>query len=415
MELVAAITPPNHPSSLPNLNTTPEHTGPPDLTKVTASIDEFLKILRPMIREFLINPSLPNWVPPESVDNETRDFYTALAVPLVNDKPSLLLHKLGDTLDPNVDNLFNHFNTKEVLRILCNTSGSGKTRLLFEGLCQNWGFYFVAAQGNDHIGARDLEIMIEMMSKTSGWISNIFVGRQQDDISNANTVNEEIADKRISKVILARWTVFRLFIEVAKELNGGALADNIRTHWLLFQILPQVRVSGMDPFLALIDSCLVGVTLDQLRSLRFGLAPTNILGSAFAPLDTFFYVLDEAQVAGKQYMGAFADANGKVSRPVLRPIIRHLVTTDPSIKIIISGTGFSLELFKTVVTSGVGKDSATWNTVHDTGDFSEQAKQLAYISRYVPSSFLISPSGEILKVRTYEWLRGRYVVAIISR
>jgi hypothetical protein len=104
--------------------------------------------------------------------------------------------------------------------------------------------------------------------------------------------------------------------------------------------------------------CLVGVTVDVLESLNTLLTPKDILGDAFdPPLNHFFYVLDEAQVAGKKYMGAFADADGKDSRPVLRPLILDLVRSELSsvIRTIVSGTGFSLDLFEKVVTSGVAR------------------------------------------------------------
>jgi hypothetical protein len=87
--------------------------------------------------------------------------------------------------------------------------------------------------------------------------------------------------------------------------------------------------------------------------------------------------------------------------------------SDPLVRIIVSGTGFSLKLFKTVLTSGVGKDSRAWDVVHTTGDFANENTQLAYISRYFPPSFLLSQSGHVLKARMYEWLRGRYVVAVV--
>jgi hypothetical protein len=261
----------------------------------------------------------------------------------------------------------------------------------------------------DYIGARDLEVMTQIMSTSSGWISNIFEDRNPVKIKGADENNERIAVNRTAKVLLARWVVFDVFIQVSKELNEGVFHDNIRHHWLLFQILPHVH---MNHFLSIIE-CLVGATSEQLDLLISKITPTDILGSAFK--GPFFYVLDEAQVAGERYMGAFADADGKVPRPVLRPIIRYLASPmDPCIKIIVSGTGFSLELFKTVMTSSVGKDSP-WDIVHTTGDFSKQDEQLAYISRYVPPSFLLSQSGNILKARMYDWLRGRYAVAIVLK
>ncbi|KAJ7655412.1 hypothetical protein B0H17DRAFT_956478, partial [Mycena rosella] len=37
-----------------------------------------------------------------------------------------------------------------------NTSGSGKTRLLFEGLCHEWGFYFASKRDSSGLGWYDL-------------------------------------------------------------------------------------------------------------------------------------------------------------------------------------------------------------------------------------------------------------------
>ncbi|KAF5354436.1 hypothetical protein D9757_014724 [Collybiopsis confluens] len=43
-----------------------------------------------------------------------------------------------------------------LLVIILNTSGSGKTKLLFEGLCQHWGFYFTFAMDGSRLGPHDL-------------------------------------------------------------------------------------------------------------------------------------------------------------------------------------------------------------------------------------------------------------------
>ena len=106
---VAPTTPPNHPSNLLDSNTTPLQNGRPvyvDLATTKTSINQFIESLRPKIREFLVDPRVPKWVPPESFDDETRKFYSGLEIPLVGSEPSLLLHDLGNISDPNVDDLF---------------------------------------------------------------------------------------------------------------------------------------------------------------------------------------------------------------------------------------------------------------------------------------------------------------------
>ena len=71
------------------------------------SMDSFLEILCPKIREFLSHQRLPVWMPPETVDANVRQFYRNLAIPRTNEnKPNLLLHNLGKKVNPNVENLF---------------------------------------------------------------------------------------------------------------------------------------------------------------------------------------------------------------------------------------------------------------------------------------------------------------------
>jgi hypothetical protein len=266
------------------------------------------------------------------------------------------------------------------------------------------------AQGLDRIGAPDLEGVLALMSRSHGWTNDIFKNPDPDLVLVGNTENESIVINRLSKVLLARWVVFAAFIQVAREVNGGVVDDRIRRNWLFFQILPLVRVDNIDPFSALIRNCLTAVTSDVLDVLYASYGPQQVLGSDFNSTASFFYVLDEAQVAGEQFMGAFADSTGTSRRPVLRPIIQYLTTSEPPVNLVVSGTGFSLQLFQTVLTSGIGKGSPQWQVVHATGDFSQKDTQLAYISRFLPPSFLLSTSGMHIKARMYEWLRGRYVV-----
>ena len=131
------------------------------------------------------------------------------------------------------------------------------------------------------------------------------------------------------------------------------------------------------------------------------------MGLAFS--DNFFYVLDEAQASGERYMSTFADANAEIRRPVLRPIIAtwQRATSAVSVRFIVSGTGCSLDLFKTVLASSVGKTSGKWTVVQKIGDFTCRDLQESYISRYVPLAFLSSQMGSALVSRMYEWLRRR--------
>ncbi len=261
------------------------------------------------------------------------------------------------------------------------------------------------------IGATDLEYAIEDMSGRPGWDSHAFSSRLDARAVETNVI---IATYKVFEVLLARWLVFNLFIEVAKSINNGNLDANTQQNWLLFQALPFVRVNNTNPFSALQRLIPLNAGAPVLERV-FGVhTPRGVLGDAFdEDVDTFFYVLDEAQVAADQYTGAFSDSTFTEARPVLRPIIQELVKSGSSV--IVSGTGFSLDLFKMVLASSVGKTRTTWAVHYETGDFSERETQLAYLSQFFPPSFIDSDTGRHLMTRTHEWLRGRYVEAIVLR
>jgi len=247
------------------------------------------------------------------------------------------------------------------------------------------------------------------MATSSGWTDDLF--KYGPPKPTRLDHNVRIADNSISKALLARWVIFDTFIQEAKSIKGGVLDHNVKRDWLFFQILPLLgHENEMDPFSRLIETCLPYVGDTELRILLAKYNGPTVLGSAFDPTaGSFIYVLDEAQVVGETYMGAFADAGSRIKRPVLHPIINFL-SRGMSGKVIVSGTGFSLELFKTVLGSHTGKYSTEWGVTHTTGDFSDQAIQLDYISRYLPPWFLATNPGAHLKTRMYAWLRGRYVV-----
>ena len=100
-------------------------------------VSAFLASLKPnmVLIEGVVD--LPTWSPPADVAS-----YLVDPIPCARGKPNVLLHELGyfahePELQRIVDNVF--MPTSPCHAILVNTSGSGKTRLLLEGLCQSWG------------------------------------------------------------------------------------------------------------------------------------------------------------------------------------------------------------------------------------------------------------------------------------
>jgi hypothetical protein len=182
--------------------------------------------------------------------------------------------------------------------------------LLFEGLCKHWGFYFVAEQDTSRLGAPDLQHMIEKMGHTSGWITNVLESGNSSVALHGNSTNEKIAFNLLYRVLVARWLVLQTFITVAREEHNGSVPDGLKHAWLLFQILPSLLIEGAHVLVAFTTHALQGASTQLLTNLLEKLGP-SILGSAFnADRDRFYYVVDEAQVAGKQYSSVQSFAHG---------------------------------------------------------------------------------------------------------
>ncbi|KZV84287.1 hypothetical protein EXIGLDRAFT_727445 [Exidia glandulosa HHB12029] len=128
-------------TSTPEPAPAPEHKPVPELDGHTKST----------IRTFLSSPfSLPVWNPdPTLYTASDRQRLVDLHIPTVfttHDElyPDLNLYALGnlEVLDPEFTSRFDDFVSGDSHIALVNTSGSGKTRLLFETVHRRWGLYF---------------------------------------------------------------------------------------------------------------------------------------------------------------------------------------------------------------------------------------------------------------------------------
>jgi hypothetical protein len=229
----------------------------------------------------------------------------------------------------------------------------------------------------------DLASAIESMPLHPGWVRNAFqYPNAPGTIQDAAEKNDYIASTFVRRALIARWIIFRTFIQVAKEQHP-TLSESIKRDWLLFQILPNVLVGSNDPFEA-IAPYFVGLDDMEVYHLLGQVEDPTFIGPSFdITCDQFGYVLDEAQETDK-YMGCFANESFTIPCPVLRPIIRTMAAHKQDIKVIVSGTGFSFELFKATTRSGVGKTKVEWSVVHDTGDFTNREVQISTFASIFP-------------------------------
>ncbi|CAL1716051.1 unnamed protein product [Somion occarium] len=104
-----------------------------------------------------------------STDAQTENFVDSLEIPMTTPNvPCLLLYGLGlGIVKPEVVSRI--FYGTEVATHLINTSGSGKTQILCEGLLQSWGFYFTCdKQQAISLGLHNLPWVLQNMDNGRG-------------------------------------------------------------------------------------------------------------------------------------------------------------------------------------------------------------------------------------------------------
>jgi hypothetical protein len=106
---------------------------------------------------------------------------------------------------------FDTFYTRFFARLLLNTSGSGKTRLLLDGLCHRWGFYFVADE--NEVGSEDFRAVI-------GDFKNYRDHERATEMNKGNLETpesirhvQETASRGLSQLLLSRFLLLELLLE----------------------------------------------------------------------------------------------------------------------------------------------------------------------------------------------------------
>ncbi|KAL5498504.1 hypothetical protein ACEPAH_1857 [Sanghuangporus vaninii] len=369
-------------------------------------VKETLSGYEARLREFLAGPLWADfWEPPSRVDDETAKFIKKLGVPKIDDKPVLLLHNLGNDIVDST--LVNGLFTKSS-SFLVNTSGSGKTRLLFEGLTRYWGFYFTTIVNDENHGLGSVDMMdtIEKFIPRSLRFTKNPATLNIEAQDTAFSSNHYIAERRVYQVLRARALIFEHFLKVAREMYPDRSINEFKEHWLFIQLLP-IKLLGKDVF-----RILSGILKDagdeylmmgsyEIHEYLLGLQQNFDLG------DDLFLILDEAQRAINSLNGCFrSEQNQAVKRPVLRPIIKAWKEAT-SFPVIVSGTGLSIDVVNEVMDSAVMKINA-FARVTRTGAFDDENRQREYILRYMPPHLADTDSGRAFLKRAWNYVHGRH-------
>jgi hypothetical protein len=174
---------------------------------------------------------------------------------------------------------------------LFGVSGSGKTRLSLDGLCQKWGLYISCrTKQGPASGSDDFNVATEMLLSMSTWHQ----GTSSADISK----NAEAAHRAFAILLCARVFILK---QLVQHIPVGTDVIVARRRWILAQVVPpRLKFEDDDLFVKLLRDlwcgdtkimlCIVCSTLLDLTTNRQDLFP---LGSD-TPLSV---VIDEAQVA----------------------------------------------------------------------------------------------------------------------
>lgn len=280
-------------------------------------------------------------------------------------------------------------------RFLVNTSGSGKTRLLFEGLCQHWGMYFTSVVDSSGLGSTDLVTMFSRRFR--GLTGASYLPDIQSPSFQMVLERHRIAAKRtFGEILLARLLVFRLFVTIVHETGS---CDDQKRRWLLLQ-LRTVQLFEQNDIFETIGEHLENVTdafLDD--TITTSLGDVQRLCGIHSGL---FFAFDETNHAITQYTSYFRDEGGNY--PIFKEMLRYWKGYAESScgTFVVAGTDIPKHLFD--------YESGEWDYLRwlsDTGAFDDKESHQRYIEPFFPPAYRDSESGKALIRRMWQWLRGR--------
>ncbi|KAJ7078457.1 hypothetical protein B0H15DRAFT_788970 [Mycena belliarum] len=354
---------------------------------------EFLDELRPLVESFVTSDTpFKTWLPKYEgrvpLDHmKSLELFTLSSDGL----PLVILKDLGSFADDaslliRLKNIF----ARGKKTVLVNTSGSGKTRLLFEGLCREWGFYFTAIRDSSYLGSQDISGIVVGLADDFDFEDSRRPG-SRDPVLELQS-HHLLAHRRLSEVLLARILIFRLFLDVAKKskLNGEH-----KKRWLLLQLISSLG-PYVDIFRTMTNTLRYSEEHDTQAAISDAIAGVrHVLG----PDSHLFLVLDEAQKSAVDLAEVFDAEDGKY--PVLIKMLETWESVFPreSVSFVVAGTEIPSRIFE-------GTEAVCWTS--DTGAFDDPALHEQYLRRFLPPTFLSTKLGEAFLDRAWRWTRGRY-------
>ena len=292
--------------------------------------------------------------------------------------------------------------------MLINTPGSGKTRLILDGLCRHWGFYFAVVGDAAGIGSGDFWTAMQQLDDS---LDYGLAERTKD--SDAMQHMKRKAHHRLMQLLLARFILLKLLIQEARKLPGGLHVKNHRRAWVLLQVQP-LDVFGEDIFHSLTTLLRYGSIIDLETEIQAHYKDLeNILEPSINPATgkqekaPIYCVVDESQVLISTRK--FISDNSITERPFrMRQVFLSFTEILPSKEMVVIFSGTSLD-YQPLVESLVYQPLKLYpyDIVRDIGGFEDRDSQARYIRRYLKVDWT-QPNWISFLDRAWGWCRGRY-------
>ncbi|KAG6886922.1 hypothetical protein C0995_003205 [Termitomyces sp. Mi166 len=275
--------------------------------------------------------------------------------------PRMLFHDLGGfQMDPTLSKRVSDLFHKHRNMFLVNASATGKTRLLYEGLCRNWGLYFTA-----HV-----------------------------DDEEAKTLHSTLQ------------TGFNYKYDFTTLSECGEVREDLQPLWLLVQVWHRCLWAYGNVYGDLLGA-LAWESLTYIdESLANVLKEVQVLLPESIKTEGFFIVIDEANVAITQLWRS--DKNDTETYSALKEIMsvwtNRLVSLDVPITFVVAGTEIPTHYFPP---SSIQWNAWRWSL--NTGAFDTPEVQKNYLHSFLPLDFVETASGQALIQRVWSWCRPRKI------
>ncbi len=296
--------------------------------------------------------------------------------------------------------------------MLVNTTGSGKTRFLLEGLVRHWGVYFVGNRDTAPLGSRDFQFVVERIQAANAFKADAV---SEEDLK----VNENIARRQYKKLLLSRMIVFDYFLHASILVASTVSEKDLRLAWVKIQVHPS-DIIEQDIFVDVVqkldratDGYLDRELPEHLNSIR------NLLHNQFPPHNsesntrTFSCIVDGVQGPILQAPNAFQPGSSpNVRRSLMRPLVQDCrdILADKNWFLSLSGTGSNIQVTAEHLASSLLKLGADFYRHSEIGAFENADIQARYIKKFAPPG-LHNKLSDFLG-RVFVWTRGRHAMIL---